>query len=340
MLKKSTLFFILIACKSTVVLAGYGFTENRALSLISLIFFNQYINYDWLTSYPITKKGNKQADAGQSNGINKEDNSGSVGCTTTAQGSLRDQHADNKGGDKPPLPPNEDKKERCGAECLPFTLRKIVQVGQAPVSFTFNVKKEELLVKYGNSPWCQILLTQGSGFVQVSLHWYHKAEDQKLWLWPIARTSKPLPETKVLLLEEPEKTPESSSDFINLTGEFPSNSESVFSELQIEVQLLDDNGQILSNMVFSIFDNYAPYFQAYNPLGVGDFEMYNHQSHGHEGFYDPFATPSNAPPFPNCHKCQSIANTRGAYSKWLDYLNKYIKDHKLLNLKVIIKSKE
>ena len=341
--KKSTVLFILIVCQSTVALAGYGSAENRALNLISLgFFYSIYTSSDLLISYPIGKNGEKKEDVRQSKESNKggsSDSSSTVGRTTSIHGSLLKQHTDDEGDDKPPLPPREDKKEPRGAECLPFPLRKVVQVGQAPISFIFQVKSKDLRVNSGNSPWCQIPLTQGSGFVQISLHWYYGG-NKNLSLWPIARTSAPLPDSTVLLIGNPEEIPDSSSDLINLTGEFPSNSQSVLSELQVEVQLLDDNDQVLSNMFFSIFNHFAPFFQAYNPLGIGTFDMYNHQSNIHDGFYDPTATLANTPPFPDCQQCQSIADAVDGYKKWLDFLNKHVKDHEVFKLKVIIKSKE
>ncbi len=344
MLKKSTVLFILIVCKSTVTLAGYGSAENRALNLIPLgFFYSIYTSSDLLISYPIGKGGEKQEDVRKSKGSNKggsSDSSSTVGRATGTQGSFLNQHTDDEGDDEPPLPPKDDIKEPCGAECLPFPLRKVVQVGQAPLSFIFQVKSEDLRVNYGNSPWCQIPLTQGSGFVQISLHWYYKG-NKNLSLWPIARTSEPLTNPPlVLLLGDPEEIPKSSLDFINLTGEFPSNSQSVLSELEVEVQLLDDNDQVLSNMFFSIFNNFAPFFQAYNPLGISTYDMFNHQSSIHDGFYDPTATLSNSPPFPDCHQCQSIANAVDGYKKWLDFITKYVKGHEALKLRVIIKSKE
>ncbi len=343
MLKKITVLLILIVCKSTVALAGYGSAENRALNLDHLVFSTQYKYSDLLTSYPIDNNDEKKKEdvkkSKESNAGGSSDSSSSVSRTTSTQGSLQNQHTDDEGDDKPPLPPKEDKKEPCGAECLPFSLRKVVQVGQAPISFIFKVKREDLMVISGNSPWGKIALTQGSSFVQITLRWYY--ESNQLSLWPAVRTSAPSPKCFMVVLGSNERPrPTLSSDFINLTGEFPSNSQNVLSELQVEIQLLDDSDQVLSNMFFSDFDLYTPRVKAYNPLGVNGYDMCNHQGNDHGDFYDSTASATAILPFPDCNKCQSIANAEGAYKNWLDYLNKYIKGHEILKLRVIIKSIE
>ncbi len=343
MLKKSTVLFILIVCKSTVTFAGYGSAENRALNLIPLVFFYSiYTSSDLLISYPIGKGGEKQEDVRKSKESNKggsSDSSSTIGRATGTQGSLQNQHTDDEGDDEPPLPPEDDKKEPYGAECLPFPLQKVVQAGEAPISFTFQVKKEDLLVNSGNSSWYRMTLTQGSGFLQISLHWYWK--DRKgLSLWPIARTSEPLPDSTVVFLGDLEEDPGSSSDFIHLTGELPSDSQSILSELNVEVQLLDDNDQVLSNVFFSMFNSYDYLLQATYPLGLNGLDMFNHQSNIHKSFYNPFARIADPTPFPDCDQCNSIADAMRSYQRWLDFINEYVKDHEALKLRVIIKSKE
>ncbi|MGI9281343.1 MAG: hypothetical protein ACR2PX_17180 [Endozoicomonas sp.] len=336
MKRKNIVFFVLIICKSTIVFAGYDPRGNGILALVPLAFFSQYINPDWLVAFPTGKIGGQEAKVQQSDAGNQK---GSNSRTTFSQDSFRNQHSDDDGDDKPPFPPKENKKEPCGAECLPFPLRKVIQVGQAPISFTYSVNKEDLLTNSGNSPWCQIPLTQGATFVQVSLHWYSNST-QELSLWALSRNSAPLPNTTVVVLRSTDEIPESSSDIINLEGEFPSSSQSALSELQVEIQLLDDNEQILSNITFINFNNYAPFFQAFNPLGIEDFDMCNHQTHIHGDYFDCEATISSAPPFPNCQECQSIDNARSNYRQWLENLNIYVKGNEVLNFRIIIKHKE
>ena len=335
MARKNIVFFVLIICKNTIVFAGYDPRGNDILALVPLAFFSQYINPDWLFAFPTGKIGGQEAKVQQSDAGNQKD---SNSRTTVSQDSFRNQHSDDDGDDKPPLPPKENKKEPCGAECLPFPLRKVIQVGQAPISFTYGVNKEDLLTPSGNSPWCQIPLTQGATFVQVSLYWYI-GSNQELSLWALARTSAPLPFAVVLNPSGTAEKPESSSDTINLEGEFPSSSQSALSELQVEIQLLDDSDQILSNITFINFNNFAPYFQAFNPLGIDNFEMYNHQSNIHRGYFNNEATVSNAPPFPDCQECQSIDNARSNYRQWLENLNRYVKGNEVLNFRIIIKHK-
>ena len=336
MARKNIVFFVLIICKSTIVLAGYGSGGNGILVLAPSAFFSQYMNPDCFFAFPIGKIGGQEVKVQQSGADNQK---GGNSRTTVSQDSFRNQHSDDEGDDKPPLPPKEDKKEPCGAECLQFSLRKVIQVGQAPISFTYSVNKEDLLVNYGNSPWCQIPLTQGSDFVQVSLHWYSKS-NQELFLWALARTSAPEPKATYAVLGRRDKIPKSSSDIINLEGEFPSSRQSALSELQVEIQLLDDNDQILSNITFTNFNSYAPFFKAFNPLGTDSLEMYYHQSNNHGSCFDPKAKVSSAPPFPNCQECQSIDNARSNYRQWLEDLNKYMKSNEVLGFRIIIKHKE
>ncbi|WP_034837226.1 hypothetical protein [Endozoicomonas numazuensis] len=338
MVRKNIVLLILIICKSNVVLAGYGSGGNGILALTSLVIFSKYTNPDWLVVFPIGKIGGQeqevqvqQSDSGNQKGGNSR--------TTVSQGGFHNQHSDDEGDDKPPVPPEQDKKEPCGAECLPFPLRKVIQVGQTPISFTYSVTKEDLHVNYGNSPWCQIPLTQGAAFVQVSLHWYSEGS-QELSLWAIARTSAPQPTPTVIVLGGANKIPKSSSNTILLEGEFSSNSQSALSELEVEIQLLDNDNQILSNINLTEFDNYAPFFQAFNPLGIDDFEMFNHQSSVHGNLLDSSAVISSLPPFQNCQTCQSIASSRSSFRQWLESLNRYMKSNEVLTFRIIIKHKE
>ena len=334
MARKYIVFLLVIMCKGNITLAGNS-GENGILALPTLLLFSQYMNSDWLVTFPTGKIDGQKGKVQQFRDSKSEESNtvNSVSRTTAiTQGSFRKQTSDD-GDDKPPLPPEEDRKDPCGAECLPFPLKSTMQRGQEIINFTHILNKNDLQVRSGNSQWFQIPLTQGSSYIQISFHWY--SEDGQLFLWLIARASEPLVFSKHKV-----EIPTSGPNIINLKGEFPSNNQSVLSELQTEVQLLDENEQVLSNVAFESFNNYAPVFQAYNPLGVSDLDMFHHQDTYHDDFFDGEALAIKAPPFPDCTICQSIYNARITYDQWLVSLNEYMKNHEKLQLRIIIKHKQ
>ncbi len=255
------------------------------------------------------------------------------------------------------LSEQESQTSLCSARVLDedtsTTLTRLLPSGpkkaryDAPPKFTCTLTHDDLQKKNGTSPWYEFSLKQ-DGVIQVCLRW-HSDDDGEFKLFPVARIRTSQTDTKIfkpiIFLEEvkPEDCPIPSKKIIHLEGEFPSKpSKELLSELQVELQLINDENQQIANSTFIKFNEPAPLFEGKTPTGIDLFEMGNHHASEHRDvystYYDKDISYADIKPLDDCSKCLEINRETTKYKQWCKDVTQYMKElSQPLTLKVLMK---